>query len=211
MTSSRFLINTSDDLRSAAEKLFDLDPRFRELHECAGLPRLRRREGGLEGLANIIVGQLISTKAAQVIWARVAAHLHPFEHEHISQMEIDELASLGLTRVKAAAIRNVANAVRSGLFSFDDLHNMDDRQARKSLVGLHGVGPWSADIYLMTCMGSADAWPGGDLAVRVGLQRFEGMETVPDIKQMEVISQKWRPVRAVAARYLWDYYASGKP
>ena len=208
MTSSRLTINTREDLIKAAEHLFELDARFRRLHDVHGLPRLRRRGGGLEGLANIIVGQLVSTRAADVIWGRVAAHLHPFDPARISEMEVDELAALGLTRAKATAIIGAAKAEAAGGFSFDQLALLDDFGARDALLELRGVGPWTADIYLMTCLGRSDAWPAGDLAVRVGLQQFEGMATVPPISEMDQHASKWRPVRAVAARYLWDQYVA---
>jgi DNA-3-methyladenine glycosylase II len=202
------VINTLDDLAACANALFQVDPRFKALHERSGLPKLRRRKGGLEGLSNIIVGQLISTKAANAIWARVEVELAPFDPADIAAIELERLAALGLTRAKAAAVVSAAKAELNGDFSFSTLEKSDDAMAAKALVGLRGVGRWTADIYLMTCLGRTDAWPAGDLAVRVGLQYFEGTEDIPAISDMDEHAEKWRPLRAVAARYLWDHYVA---
>lgn len=201
-------INTIDDLAAGAEALFELDPRFRVLHEQNGLPRLRRREGGLAGLAHIVVGQLISTKAANSIWARVETALSPFDVARISEMQVSDLASHGLTRAKATAIINAAKAEHEGTFNFAALAELDDDRAAAELKKLRGVGQWTADIYLVTCLGRRDAWPSGDLAVRAGVQLFEQLGEVPSIADMPVHGDRWRPWRAVAACYLWGLYAS---
>ncbi len=203
-------INTSDDLSACAEVLFVLDKRFVELHRRNGQPRLRRRGGGLEGLAHIITGQLISIRAADVIWSRVEQALTPFEPSQVACMSVDELAKLGLTQAKAGSIISAAQAEHSGGFCFASLHRMDDDAAITCLTSLKGVGPWTADIYLMSCLGRLDAWPAGDLAVRAGLQAFEGLQGLPAIGAMHTHGARWRPVRSVAARYLWDHYSSQK-
>ena len=210
MRQPAFTINTIDDLAAGAEALFELDPRFRVLHEQNGLPRLRRREGGLAGLAHIVVGQLISTKAATSIWTRVETALSPFDVARISEMQVSDLAAHGLTRAKATAIINAAKAEHEGAFSFERLANLDDDSAATELKKLRGVGQWTADIYLVTCLGRCDAWPAGDLAVRVGVQLFEQLGDVPSIVDMPVHAERWRPWRAVAACYLWGLYASNR-
>jgi DNA-3-methyladenine glycosylase II len=83
--------------------------------------------------------------------------------------------------------------------------------ASKILMGLNGIGRWSADIYLLTCLGRPDAWPAGDLAVRSGLQVFLGLNALPPVAQMDALAESWRPWRAVAARYLWEHHVKGRP
>ncbi|MEE4238289.1 MAG: DNA-3-methyladenine glycosylase 2 family protein [Anderseniella sp.] len=206
MQANGFAINTLDELEQAAVSLIRLDGRFAVLHERNGLPRLRTRQGGLEGLAWIVTGQLISARAAEAIWQRVSAALAPFEARQIAGLDIDEVAGLGLTRAKAQTIIDAAGAVRDGAFSFAALEAMDDAQAARALTNLRGIGRWSADIYLMTCLGRPDAWPAGDLAVRAGVQAFLGMPSLPAIAAMDGLASGWRPWRAVAARFLWDHY-----
>ncbi len=184
------------------------DPRFGLLHARNGLPRLRRRPGGLEGLGWIVTGQLISARAAAVIWGRVSAALAPFEPHVLAELNEAEVASLGLTRAKARTIIAASAAVRDGSFSFEALEALDDAQASAALMRLKGIGRWSADIYLMTCMGRSDAWPAGDLAVRVGLQRLLGLDEPPPVAAMDGLADAWRPWRSVAARYLWDHYVA---
>ena len=210
MSEAGFTINTLDDLAAGAEALFQLDPRFRTLHDRNGLPRLRRRPGGLAGLAHIVVGQLISTQAANSIWARVEAGLSPFDVARISSMQVSDLAAYGLTRAKAAAIINAAKAEHEGRFSFERLAGLDDDEAAGELKKLTGVGQWTADIYLVTCLGRCDAWPAGDLAVRAGVQLLEQLADVPSIADMSAHGEQWRPWRAVAACYLWGLYASNR-
>lgn len=208
MSEASITINTIDDLAAGAEALFELDPRFRALHEQNGLPRLRRRDGGLAGLAHIVVGQLISTKAANSIWARVETALSPFDVARISKMEVSDLAGYGLTRAKATAIINAARAEHEGTFNFSVLAHLDDDRAAAELKKLRGVGQWTADIYLVTCLGRRDAWPAGDLAVRAGVQLFEQLGDMPSIADMPGHGERWRPWRSVAACYLWGLYAS---
>ncbi len=208
MTEPPTTINTIDDLAAGAEALFKLDPRFRILHEQNGLPRLRKRKGGLAGLSHIVVGQLISTRAANSIWERVEKALAPFDVASISKMQVADLVGLGLTRAKATAIINAARAEHEGGFNFGSLADLDDAAVAGELKKLHGVGQWTADIYLVTCLGRSDAWPAGDLAVRVGLKLFEGLGDVPAIAEMYGHAERWRPLRAVAACYLWGLYAN---
>lgn len=206
MQANGFAINTRDELEQAAASLIRLDERFGVLQARNGLPRLRTRPGGLEGLAWIVTGQLISARAAEAIWQRVSAALAPFDACRIADLDVDEVAALGLTRAKALAVIDAAVAVRDGAFSFAALETMDDVQAARRLTSLRGIGRWSADIYLMTCLGRPDAWPAGDLAVRVGVQEFLGLPSLPAIAAMDGLAEAWRPWRAVAARFLWDHY-----
>jgi DNA-3-methyladenine glycosylase II len=153
-----------------------------------------------------VTGQLISAQAAQAIWLRVRELLHPFEAGQIARMPPEAIAGAGLTRAKAACIVGAAKAVREGSFSFEALSGLDDDAASGQLMQLKGIGRWSADIYLMTCLGRPDAWPAGDLAVRAGLQSFLDLDAMPAIPAMDALANDWRPWRAVAARYLWDSY-----
>jgi DNA-3-methyladenine glycosylase II len=163
-------------------------------------------QAGLEGLAWIVTGQLISAQAAQAIWQRVHDVLHPFDAERLADLPVDKVAAAGLTKAKASCIIGAAQAVSEGSFSFDELAPLNDDAASARLMQLKGIGRWSADIYLMTCLGRPDAWPTGDLAVRAGVQSFLGLKQLPPIGSMDDLAKSWRPWRAVAARYLWDHY-----
>ena len=206
MQSNAHLINSLQGLENACAELIRLEPRFGQLQARNGMPRLRTRPAGLEGLAWIVTGQLISAQAAHAIWQRVQNVLHPFEAERIAALPVDEVAAAGLTRAKANCIIGAAQAVCEDRFSFDALAPLEDGAASAWLMQLKGIGRWSADIYLMTCLGRPDAWPAGDLAVRAALQSFLGLDALPPISQMDGLARDWQPWRAVAARYLWDHY-----
>jgi DNA-3-methyladenine glycosylase II len=206
MQSNAHLINSLQDLEHACAELIRLEPRFGELQARNGTPRLRTRPAGLEGLAWIVTGQLISAQAAQAIWQRVHDVLHPFDAERLADLPVDKVAAAGLTKAKASCIIGAAQAVSEGSFSFDELAPLNDDAASARLMQLKGIGRWSADIYLMTCLGRPDAWPTGDLAVRAGVQSFLGLKQLPPIGSMDDLAKSWRPWRAVAARYLWDHY-----
>lgn len=211
MQANGFAINTVGDLEQAAQALIGLDGRFAVLHERNGLPPLRVRPGGLEGLAWIVTGQLISARAAAAIWQRVSAALSPFDAADIAGMDESGLAALGLTRAKARTIIKAAKADCEGTFDHAELARLDDKAAARALMGLNGIGRWSADIYLITCLGRPDAWPAGDLAVRASVQNFLELERLPAISEMDAIADGWRPWRAVAARYLWEHHVKGRP
>jgi DNA-3-methyladenine glycosylase II len=211
MQANGFAINSVGDLEQAAQALIALDERFAVLHERNGLAPLRVRPGGLEGLAWIVTGQLISARAAAAIWQRVSAALSPFDAADIAGMDESGLAALGLTRAKARTIIEAAKAECEGTFDHAELARLDDKAAARALMGLNGIGRWSADIYLITCLGRPDAWPAGDLAVRAAVQNFLELERLPAIREMDAIADGWRPWRAVAARYLWEHHVKGRP
>ena len=87
---------------------------------------------------------------------------------------------------------------------------MDADQAHGTLTALHGIGPWTADIYLLFCLGHADAFPSGDLAVQESARLAFGLRKRPDAKALLRMAETWRPWRGVAAHLLWAYYHAVK-
>jgi DNA-3-methyladenine glycosylase II len=78
--------------------------------------------------------------------------------------------------------------------------------AHATLVALHGIGPWTADVYLLACIGHADAWPAGDIALQEAARGAFALPGRPTTREMGPLADLWRPYRAVAARLLWSYY-----
>ena len=87
---------------------------------------------------------------------------------------------------------------------------MSADDAHAALTAVHGIGPWTADIYLLACLGHADAWPAGDLALQEAVKLLLDLKTRPTTKEMGPLADPWRPWRAVAARLLWSYYRARK-
>src|SRR5260221_3447926 len=161
-------LESQDDIKTAVDGLLAVEPRFERVVRTHGLPSLRRMDQGLEGLLRIVTDQLISLKAGEAIWRRIEAELKPFDAATIARKREASLMRLGLAGAKARCFKSVAKAVSDGSFSFERLQSLSDSEALANLMALRGIGPWTADIYLLAAMGRADAWPAGDLAVQVG-------------------------------------------
>jgi DNA-3-methyladenine glycosylase II len=203
-------IDTESDIATGLKVLLAADPRLAAVAEVAGPLPLRRRPGGFAGIAAIVVSQQLSTASAAAIWGRLAAAYDPFTPQHLLKARADRLASLGLSRPKIRALKEIARAIVGGSLDCDALPHMDADAAHAALCAVHGVGPWTADIYLLFCLGHADAWPAGDLALQEGARLAFTLPERPSVKETVALAQQWRPWRGVAARLLWAYYRTVK-
>lgn len=206
---TRFL-HTEDDLQAGLAELVIADPRLGPVAEKAGQFGLRRREPGFPGLCSIVCGQQLSTASAAAIRARLFAAFDPFHHDTVRRARADKLKKLGLSAPKIKSIREIGKAVAKGRIDLTAVGNMDADAAHAALTALHGVGPWTADIYLLFCLGHADAFPSGDLAVQESARLALGLRKRPDAKALAKIAEAWRPWRGVAAHLLWAYYHVAK-
>ena len=203
-------IHTDSDLDAALAALSLADPRFGALMASAGRPPLRRRPDGFAGLAAIIVAQQLSTASAGAIWGRLAAAFDPLEHTALLRARPARLARLGLSAPKIRALKAIARSIERGELALAALTDLSPEAAHAALTAIHGIGPWTADIYLLSCLGHADAWPAGDLALQEAARVAFGLPSRPTKKEMQALAETWRPWRAVAARVLWTYYRSVK-
>jgi DNA-3-methyladenine glycosylase II len=203
-------LNSQADLEAAIHALLKLDPRLAPVFAVAGMPALRRREPGFMGLAHIVCGQQLSTASAAAIWARLIAAFDPFGHDAVRRARADRLGRLGLSAAKIKTLKNLAREIAAGRLNLDVLANEDADAAHHSLISLHGIGPWTADVYLLFCLGHGDAWPAGDLAVQEAVKIGLGLKTRPTAKQMSPLAESWRPMRGAAAHLWWSYYRAIK-
>jgi len=203
-------IRCESDLDAALAALVAADSRFAALIATAGRPPLRRRPDGFVGLATTVVSQQLSTASAAAIWGRLAAAFDPFEPQAIIRARPARLARLGLSAPKIRALKEIARAVAKNHLALGSLAEATAEDAHASLTAVHGIGPWTADIYLLSCLGHADAWPAGDLALQEAARLAFGLPGRPNAKEMLSLAETWRPVRAVAARVLWTYYRALK-
>ena len=197
---------TQSDLDDAINLLVKQDPRLKPVLAATGMPALRQREPGFAGLAHIVCGQQVSTASAAAIWGRLSAAFDPFDHHAIRKARTDRLGRLGLSGAKIKTLKNLAREITADRLNFDVLANEDVDAAHHALTALHGIGPWTADIYLLFCLGHGDAWPAGDIAVQEGVKVGLGLKARPDAKQMIPIAEPWRPYRGAAAHLWWAYY-----
>jgi DNA-3-methyladenine glycosylase II len=204
------IIDSEQDIQEGLDALVAVDPRFAVVREVAGMPPLRRRSGGFAGLASIVVSQQVSTASAAAIWGRLSAAFDPLDHAAVRRARTEKLQRIGLSAAKIRTLKALASAIARGDIDLEALASQPADDAHGALTGLHGIGPWTADIYLLTCLGHSDAWPAGDLALQEAARVAFGLKTRPTTKEMIPLAEPWRPWRGVAARLLWTYYRATK-
>ena len=199
-------LNRQSDLDDAVMRLVTSDPRLKPVLDIAGMPTLRQRQPGFAGIAAIVCGQQLSVSAAAAIWGRVSAAYDPFHHDTISRVRADRLGRLGLSVAKIKTLKHIATELASERLNLDVLAEEDAEAAHNTLTALPGIGPWTADIYLLFCLGHGDAWPAGDLAIQEAMRVGLGLKERPTVKQMAPLAEPWRPLRGAAAHLWWSYY-----
>ena len=210
MTASKTLalIRNREDLTDALYALADLDPVM--ARTIATLPEipLRNRQPGFAGLAEIVIGQQVSKASASAMLSRLQAELGTITPDGFLQMNEAAHIRLGLSRAKRATLTGVAIELRDGSFDFAELSRMDAEPARSRLQAFKGIGPWSADVYLLFCLGRRDIFPAGDIALQQEAADLLALDERPDAKEMAAIAMRWAPYRSAAARVLWTGYAN---
>ena len=200
-------IKTKNDLNQGVAALIGSCPHLARVHALAGDPPLRRRPAGFKGLARVIVGQQLSIASAKAIWGRLEAQLQPFTPKSLLDLPELDLRRAGLSVAKIATLCSLATAVEGGSLQLDALTQAPEEVIHAQLTALKGIGPWTADIYILFCLARADAWSPGDLALQVAVKDVLGLAARPDQALMVEVAELWRPWRSVAARMLWSYYA----
>lgn len=203
-------LETQSDLDDAIGRLVKADPRLKPVLKAAGMPALRRRAPGFAGLAAIVCGQQLSVASAAAIWGRLSGAYDPFHHDAVRRARADRLGRLGLSAAKIKTLKNIARELGAERLNLDALAEQDADAAHAALVHLPGIGPWTADIYLLFCLGHGDAWPAGDLAVQEAMRIGLGLKARPTVKEMAPLAEPWRPLRGAAAHLWWAYYHAVK-
>lgn len=204
-TTSGF-IESVQDVEAGVKVLRRACPLMRRAHDVAGDPPLRRRPAGFEGLARVIVGQQLSIASAAAIWGRLAERLAPLTADAVLATPEEVLRSAGLSAAKIRTLRALSQAAATGALDFADLSRTDEAAVHQALCAVKGIGPWTADIYIMFCIGRADAFAPGDLALQVAASHVAGLDTRLSAAELLAMAERWRPWRGVAARLLWAYY-----
>lgn len=204
------ILESEAALRRGLEALAEQDPVMRRLVAEGAVPPLRKREPGFEGLAGIIVSQQLSTASASAIWARVKARFPAMTPGDILAATEEDLRAAGLSGPKIRTLRAISAAVREGALPIDRFQDLPADEAHGIMTAVKGIGPWTADIYLLFCLGHADACPAGDLALQEAARIAYGLESRPTAKAFVALAERWRPWRGVASKVLWAYYRIAK-
>ena len=199
------VIATEADIAAGLAALVATDPRLAPVRDVAGSVPLRRAAPGFAGLARVVIGQQVSIASAEAIWARFAAAFPAPDPAAILAADDATLRAVGLSRAKIAALRAVAEAEAVGL-DLGGLAGLPGEEAHARLTAIRGIGPWTADVYLLFCLGHADIFPAGDLALRHAVADAFGEAGPMPIRALAAMAETWSPWRAVAARLFWAYY-----
>jgi DNA-3-methyladenine glycosylase II len=202
--STRIVLDKAN-LKQALRQLADADPDLARALEEAGPPELREVPTGYGGLMRSIVGQQVSVHAARSIWLRLEAAVPSMEPAAFLALSDEELRAVGLSGAKMRYGRSLAIDIVEGRIDFAALDELDDVAAVTMLTQAKGIGPWTAEIYLMFAHGRPDIMPGLDLGLLVAAQHLKRLRRRPDAKRLLKIAEAWRPWRSAAALLLWHY------
>lgn len=169
------------------------------------MPPLWAREPSFATLVHLILEQQVSLASALAAFERLRTALGEITPTTFLALDDGSLREVGFSRQKAGYARDLACAMLDG-FDLAALEQMSDDAVRRELTRLHGIGRWTADVYLTMCLLRPDVWPSGDLALAIGVPELLDLSARPVGEELDVIAERWRPLRAVAARIVWNHY-----
>ena len=172
----------------------------------AGPPAFEIRPAGFPTLMRAIVAQQVSAASARAIFARLEEAVQPLTPERLCALGEDTVRACGFSRPKIKYAFALAEHVIDGRLPLDRLDGMTDAEIMAALTSVPGIGPWSAEVYMIFAMGRTDVWPAADLALQEAQKRLYGLEERPKPKHSRELAETWAPYRSVAAVTLWHYY-----
>lgn len=201
---------TDETFMRAVQDLAALDPQLGGILAKLGPPPFFVRDPGFPTLILLILEQQVSLASARAAYDKLAAIIGEVTPEGVLRLEDETLRGIGFSRQKIRYSRILAQAVLNEALPLFRLHEMRDAEVHTTLTALTGIGPWTADVYLLMCLRRPDVWPGGDLAIQVAVQELHDLPKRPTAQETIPFAEAWRPWRAVAARILWHYYLTGR-
>ena len=201
---------TEETFEEGLRVLCDRDPDLAQIPAKLGPPPMWAREPGFPTLIHIILEQQVSLSSDKAAYDRLLATASPLTPARFLELDDVALKTIGFSRQKTTYGRELAQAIVSGSLDLAELENVDDAAVRSELIKVKGIGPWTADIYLLMALRRPDVWPSGDLALAAAAQGVKRLPTRPTPEELDALGASWRPWRAVAARLLWHYYLSNR-
>lgn len=197
---------TQEMLTAAVEELAQRDADLARVYAQFGVPPMWGRAPGFGTLIHMILEQQVSLASAQAAFDRLCAQVDPLVPTGFLALDDQELRAVGFSRQKTSYGRYLAKAILDGALDLDALSTWPDEEVRAKLCELKGIGPWTADIYLLMVLRRPDRWPIGDRALVVAARKVKGLDADPTPQEMTDLGEAWRPYRSVAARLLWHHY-----
>lgn len=197
--------------KSLPEAVAYLEVRDRQLKLAVskfGPPPLWEREEGFKTLIYIILEQQVSLASAKAVYVKLLNKIGSITPIRFLKRSDEQLKLIGFSRQKISYCRNLAEAIITERLNITELSDLDDHEVKAQLMSIKGIGPWTADIYLLMALGRPDIWPNGDMALTSAVQKLKGLTCRPSFEEINRMSLNWKPWRAVAARILWHYYLS---
>jgi len=188
--------------------LSDVDQDLARINAELGPPPMWARKPGFPTLVHIILEQQVSLASAKAALIKLKEATLAVTPEKFLELSDRELKKIGFSRQKTSYCRELALSILNNEIDLDALDSMDDPSARSMLMKVKGIGPWTADIYLLMALLRPDIWPLSDLALASAIRELKALSSRPDPEELDRIASPWRPWRAVAARLLWHYYLS---
>lgn len=171
---------------------------------------LRRTSAGFESLASIIVSQQVSKQSADAIFSRMKKRILPLTPANYLNCGEEAWIEIGLSRPKQRTFFALCEALNQEHLNLEELSNQSAEQAVSALTAVKGIGPWTAEVYLLFAVGHPDIFPAGDLALQIAAaDAYEKTDKLSE-KQLRKMAESWAPWRGVAARILWSYYSLQK-
>ena len=185
------------------------DPQLGRVVARFGPPPLWTRKPGYAALVQIVLEQQVSLASGRTTFARLhracGGEVTP---EAVAGLGAPVLKAAGVSRQKAGYCQEIARRIVDGDLDLKALGRADDDVVRERLTSIRGIGPWTADVYLMTALGRPDVWPEGDLALAKAARQVMKLRDRPDARRLREMAAGWAPWRTVAARILWHHYLS---
>lgn len=186
--------------------LTSVDPDLARVVAQHGVPQLWLRPAGFPSLVLFVLEQQVSLASAAAAYRKVLVRIGTMAPVALLATTPEQLREDGVSRQKDRYLRALAEAVECGDLDLDALTGLGDDDVRTALMALPGVGTWTADVYLLACLGRPDLWPVGDRALQVAAAEALGLDAVPTREELAAIGERWRPHRSTAARLLWHGY-----
>ncbi|MEE2637283.1 MAG: DNA-3-methyladenine glycosylase 2 family protein [Acidobacteriota bacterium] len=199
---------TKPRLQDGVRALCHRDSHLAAVVSRFGPPPLWARRPGYATLVQIVLEQQVSLASARATFTRLEQACGAVTAERFAGLSETTIRAAGVTRQKASYCVGIARDIVDGTLCLTAVARANDETARQKLVRIRGIGPWTADIYLLMALKRPDVWPDGDLALAIAAQQVKGLQGRPDTVRLRHLAGKWSPWRAVAARILWHHYLS---
>ena len=194
-----------DDLAAAAAEVARRDPALGRLFDLLGPPAIRPPlEGYFAALVRAIAFQQLAGRAAAAIHGRFLANfVEGLTPEAVLALPEELFRSAGLSAAKTASIRDLAAKTVDGTVPLEGLEAYSDDEIVERLSKVRGIGPWTAEMFLIFQLRRPDVWPVDDFGVRKGYAIAHELPTLPKPKELAALGELYRPYRSIAAWYCW--------